>query len=178
MSVYASLLAALMAVGAYLAIPIGPVPVVLQNMFVFLAPLLLGRRWGLASVCVYLLAGACGLPVFSGGMGGIGRFFGPTGGFLLGYMPAVFLIGVLVSGRRSLFWRDVFAMVLGSVILYGCGLSWLKFVLGFTWSKTLAVGMFPFLVGDAFKIVAAAAMAKSLRPVLMVRRFDAKRVLA
>ena len=61
MSVYASLLAALMAVGAYLAIPIGPVPVVLQNMFVFLAPLLLGRRWGLASVAVYLLAGACGL---------------------------------------------------------------------------------------------------------------------
>ena len=96
MSVYASLLAALMAVGAYLAIPIGPVPVVLQNMFVFLAPLVLGRRWGLASVCVYLLAGACGLPVFSGGMGGIGRFAGPTGGFLVGYLPAVLLIGMLV----------------------------------------------------------------------------------
>lgn len=178
MSVYASLLAALMAVGAYLAIPIGPVPVVLQNMFVFLAPLLLGRRWGLASVCVYLLAGACGLPVFAGGMGGIGRFIGPTGGFLLGYLPAVFLIGVLVSGRRPLFWRDVIAMILGSVLLYACGLSWLKFVLGISWGKTLAVGMFPFLIGDAFKIVAAAALAKSLRPVLMIRRTVAPQAVA
>ena len=170
MSVYASLLAALMAVGAYLAVPIGPVPVVLQNMFVFLAPLLLGRRWGLASVAVYLLAGACGLPVFAGGMGGIGRFAGPTGGFLLGYLPAVLVIGQLVSGKKPFFWRDIIAMILGSVILYACGLSWLKMILGFTWSKTLAVGMFPFLAGDAFKIVAAAAIAKSLRPVLIIKR--------
>ena len=66
MMVYASLLAALIAVGAYLAIPIGPVPIVLQNLFVLLAGLLLGSRWGAASVAVYLLAGACGLPVFAG----------------------------------------------------------------------------------------------------------------
>ena len=69
MLIFASLLAALMAAGAYLAIPIGPVPIVLQNMFVFLAGLLLGGRWGLASVAVYLLTGALGLPVFAGGMG-------------------------------------------------------------------------------------------------------------
>lgn len=159
-----------MAVGAYLAIPIGPVPIVLQNMFVFLAPLLLGRRWGLAAACVYLLAGACGLPVFAGGMGGLGRFVGPTGGFLLGYLPAVLVIGLLVSGKKSHFWRDILAMTIGSVVLYACGLSWLKWMLGFTWSKALAVGMFPFLVGDAFKIVAAAAIAKSLRPILMIKR--------
>ena len=67
MTVFASLLAALMAAGAFLAIPIGPVPIVLQNMFVLLAGLLLGSRWGLASVAVYLLTGACGLPVFAGG---------------------------------------------------------------------------------------------------------------
>jgi biotin transport system substrate-specific component len=54
--------------------------------------------------------------------------------------------------------------------LYACGLSWLKLALGFTWSKTLAVGMFPFLAGDAFKIVAAAAIAKSLRPVMTIKR--------
>ena len=74
MMVYASLFAALTAVGAFLAIPIGPVPIVLQNMFVYLAGLLLGGRWGLASVGVYLLAGASGLPVFAGGLGGISRF--------------------------------------------------------------------------------------------------------
>ena len=93
MMVYASLFAALTAVGAFLAIPIGPVPIVLQNMFVYLAGLLLGGRWGLASVGVYLLAGACGLPVFAGGLGGISRLIGPTGGYLIGYLPAVFLNG-------------------------------------------------------------------------------------
>jgi biotin transport system substrate-specific component len=95
--VFASLLAALIAVGAFLSIPIGPVPLVMQNMFVFLAGLLLGSRWGLASVAVYLLAGTCGLPVFAGGAGGIGRMVGPTGGYLLGYLPAVFIVGTIAE---------------------------------------------------------------------------------
>jgi biotin transport system substrate-specific component len=93
MTVYASLMAALVAAGAYLAIPIGPVPIVLQNLFVFLSGLLLGPRWGAASIGVYLLAGSLGLPVFAGGVGGIGRFVGPTGGYLLGFLPAVYVIG-------------------------------------------------------------------------------------
>jgi biotin transport system substrate-specific component len=79
---------------------------------------------------------------------------------------------MIVSGKKPLFWRDVFAMILGSVVLYVCGLSWLKMLLGVTWSKTLAIGMFPFLAGDAFKIVAAASIAKSLRPVLMIKRIS------
>lgn len=77
MTVYSSLMAALIAVGSFIAVPIGPVPIVLQNLFVMLAGLLLGSRWGLASVGLYLLAGVCGLPVFSGGGTGIGHFFGP-----------------------------------------------------------------------------------------------------
>jgi biotin transport system substrate-specific component len=168
LTVYASLFAALMAVGAYLAVPIGPVPIVLQNMFVFLAALLLGRRWGLASVAVYLLAGASGLPVFAGGLGGIGRLVGPTGGYLAGYLPAVLLIGLIVAGRPPRFLRDILAMVAGSVVLYACGLMWLKLVTGMGWEKTLAAGMFPFLAGDAFKIVAAAAIAKAVRPVMRI----------
>ena len=67
MTVYASLLAALTAAGAYIAIPVNQVPVVLQNFFIFLCGLLLGSRWGAASVAVYILAGACGLPIFSVG---------------------------------------------------------------------------------------------------------------
>ena len=70
MITYASLMAALTAVGAYISIPIGPVPIVLQNLFVFLTGLLLGRKWGTAAIAAYLLAGICGLPVFSGGRGG------------------------------------------------------------------------------------------------------------
>ena len=164
--VYASLFAALMAVGAYIAIPIGPVPIVLQNMFVFLAGILLGSRWGLASVAVYLLAGACGLPVFAGGLGGIGRIIGPTGGYLLGYLAVVYIIGIITEKAPGRFWVGVIAMICGSAVLYACGVTWLKILTGMTFAKALAVGMLPFLPGDALKIAAAAAIAKAVRPVI------------
>jgi biotin transport system substrate-specific component len=167
MTVYASLLAALTAVGAYLYIPIGPVPIVLQNMFVLLSGLLLGSRWGLASVGVYILAGACGLPVFAGGLGGISRIAGPTGGYLLGYLPAVYVIGFITEKIKQNMVLDVIAMICGCIIIYACGVTWLKVLTGMTLAKTFAVGMYPFLIGDALKIAAAAAIAKSLRPVIM-----------
>ena len=170
MTVYAALFAALTAVGAFIAIPIGPVPIVLQNLFVLLAGLLLGSRWALASVGIYLLAGACGLPVFAGGQGGIGRIVGPTGGYLLGYLPAVYVIGVISekSGQRVVW--DVIAMILGSVLIYACGVTWLKVLTGMSWPKTLAVGMFPFLIGDALKIAVAVPIAKAVRPILQVQK--------
>ena len=174
MMVYASLFAALTAVGAFLAIPIGPVPIVLQNMFVFLAGLLLGGRWGLASVGVYLLAGACGLPVFAGGLGGISRFIGPTGGYLIGYLPAVFLIGTMSQKVNPRIISDVLAMICGTLVLYACGISWLKIVTGMSPAKALALGMYPFLIGDALKIAAAAVIGKALRPVVRVARYESR----
>ena len=172
MLVFASLMAALMTAGAYISIPVGPVPIVLQNMFVFLAGLLLGSRWGLASVGVYLLAGACGLPVFAGGMGGIGRIIGPTGGYLIGYLPAVFIIGYISEKGSHRIALDIVGMLLGSIVLYACGVTWLKTLTGMTWTKTLAVGMLPFLVGDALKIVAAGAIAKAIRPIIRVTGYE------
>jgi biotin transport system substrate-specific component len=175
MMVYASIFAALTAAGAFLAIPIGPVPIVLQNMFVYLAGLLLGGRWGLASVGVYLLAGACGLPVFAGGLGGISRIVGPTGGYLIGYLPTVFLIGKISARNNPRVTTDVLAMICGTIILYACGVTWLKIVTGMSPAKALAVGMVPFLIGDLLKIGAAAAIARTLRPVIRVGGY-AKRV--
>jgi biotin transport system substrate-specific component len=174
MMVYASLFAALTAVGAFLAIPIGPVPIVLQNMFVYLAGLLLGSRWGLASVGVYLLAGACGLPVFAGGLGGIGRIVGPTGGYLIGYLPTVYVIGKISARAHQRVVSDVLAMICGTAALYACGVTWLKIVTGMTPAKALAAGMFPFLIGDALKIAAAAAIARALRPVVRVAGYAIK----
>lgn len=164
--VHAALFAALTAVGAYLAIPVGPVPIVLQNLFVMLAGLLLGRRGGVASVTIYLLAGACGLPVFAGGSGGLARFFGPTGGYLIGYLPAVWVIGCIAERRRPSAVRDAIALTIGCLVLYGFGLSWLRVVTGMDWPKTLAAGMLPFLPGDVLKIAAAVPLARALRPVL------------
>jgi biotin transport system substrate-specific component len=166
MMVYASLFAALTAVGSYLSIPIGPVPLVLQNMFVYLTGLLLGSRWGLASMGIYLLAGACGLPVFAGGLGGVGRLAGPTGGYLIGYLPVVYVIGVISERTRPRALFDVAAMVVGTLILYALGVSWLKLLTGLALLKTITLGMLPFLPGDALKIAAAALIASALRPVM------------
>ncbi len=166
MTVYASLMSALIAAGAFIAIPVGPVPIVLQNFFVLLSGILLGSRWGLASVGVYLIAGALGLPVFAGGTGGIGRIAGPTGGYLLGYLPAVYITGLIseATGRRKGF--DLLALVAGTAIVYACGVPWLKMVTGMTADKALMLGVYPFLVGDALKIVAAIPVAKVIRPLI------------
>jgi biotin transport system substrate-specific component len=164
--VYAALMAALTAVGAYIAIPIGPVPIVLQNLFVMLAGLLLGGRWGVISIGVYLVAGAVGLPVFAGGTGGVGKFVGPTGGYLLGYVPAVYLIGMISEKGRGRVIVDVLAMVAGSAIVYAFGVPWLKVITGMSLSKAMAVGMLPFLIGDIIKIAAAVPIVRALRPMI------------
>ncbi|MDZ7597743.1 MAG: biotin transporter BioY [Desulfobacterales bacterium] len=166
MTVYAALMAALMAAGAYIAIPVGPVPIVLQNLFIMLAGLLLGPRWGTVSVGVYLLAGAFGLPVFSGGSGGLARFAGPTGGYLLGFLPAVYLIGLISRRKRRRALWDVLAMVLGTALIYALGVSWLIVWTHMGLQKALAAGVLPFLVGDALKIAAAVPIARALRPVI------------
>ena len=116
---------------------------------------------------MYLLAGALGLPVFAGGLGGIGRFFGPTGGYLIGYLPTVYLIGKIAHRTQPRLIVNVLAMICGTLVLYAFGVSWLKIISGMPLSKTLALGMYPFLIGDALKIAAAAAIAKALRPIIL-----------
>ena len=166
--VYASLMAALIAVGAYLQIPlpVGPVPLVLQNLFVLLAGLLLGSRWGLASVGIYLLVGAIGLPVFVGGTGGLAHFLGPTGGYLLGFAACALVTGFLAEHLRNPSVRDVLAVVLGSLMIYLLGVPWLKLVTGMSWEKAVGVGMLPFLPGDAIKAAAAVLLARAIRPMV------------
>lgn len=164
--VYASLMAALTAVGAYIAIPIGPVPIVLQNLFVMLTGLLLGSRWGLISIGIYLLAGAVGLPVFAGGTGGIAKFLGPTGGYLLGFAAAVYLIGLISERGRGSVAVDVLAMLVGSLVIYATGVGWLKVVTSMSLAKAASVGMLPFLIGDALKIGVAIPIARAVRPLI------------
>lgn len=163
--VYASLMAALIAVGAYIHIPLGPVPIVLQNLFVLLAALLLGSRWGGICVAIYLFAGAAGIPVFAGGKGGIVHFLGPTGGYLLGFLLAAFVTGSIAehSGKRLA--GEILAVIVGTAAIYAVGVPWLKFVTGLTWSKALLIGMAPFLIGDAFKASAAVLLARAMRPI-------------
>lgn len=166
MVVLVSLMAALTAVGAYIHIPIGPVPIVLSTLFVILSGLLLGSRWGPASMGLYLLVGAIGMPVFAGGKGGLAHFFGPTGGYLFGYVLASWITGFVSERSRGLLLLDIPAVVIGSLVIYGLGIPWLKMVTQMSWTKTLMVGMVPFLIGDAIKASVAIILARSVRPIL------------
>jgi biotin transport system substrate-specific component len=168
--VLASLMAALTAVGAYLYVPIGPVPIVLSTLFILLSGLLLGSRWGAISMGLYLFVGAIGFPVFSGGRGGLVHFYGPTGGYLLGYLLAAWLIGFISERSRGLLFWEILGVATGSLVIYGLGVPWLKMVTQMSWSKALLVGMVPFLVGDAVKASAALILARAVRPILNRQR--------
>ena len=164
--VLASLMAALTAVGAYIHIPIGPVPIVLSTLFVILSGLLLGSRWGLASMGLYLLMGAIGIPVFAGGKGGFAHFFGPTGGYLLGYILASWITGFISERSPGLLVLDISAVAVGTLAVYSLGVPWLKAVTQMSWIKALIVGAAPFLIGDVMKAVVAVVLARSVRPIL------------
>ena len=164
--VYASLMAALTAVGAYIHIPVGPVPIVLQNLFVLLAGLLLGSRWGVTSAGIYLLVGAIGIPVFAGAKGGIAHFLGPTGGYLFGFAACAFIVGWLSENLESRSYGDILAVMIGSIAIYLFGVPWLKVVTGMPWEKAVMVGMVPFLLGDGLKAAAAVILVRAIRPLV------------
>lgn len=166
MIVLSSLMAALMAVGAYIHIPIGPVPIVLTNLFVLLSGLLLGSRWGLTGAALYVLLGAIGLPVFYGGKGGLAHLFGPTGGYLFGFMIASWTTGLISERFNHILISEIFAVIIGSLLIYVFGISWLKIVTQMTFYKTLTVGMLPFLPGDTIKAIMAIIIARAIKPIL------------
>jgi len=164
--VLASLMAALTAVGAFIHIPIGPVPIVLSTLFVLLSGLLLGSRWGLVSMALYLLVGAIGIPVFAGGKGRLVHFFGPTGGYLLGYVLASWITGFISERSRGILIWEILAVIAGSLTIYGLGVPWLKIATQISWPKALMLGMVPFLIGDAVKASVALMLARAVRPIL------------
>ena len=164
-----ALFAALTAAGAFIAFPVGPVPIVLQNLFALLSGLVLGPLMGSAAVGLYLLAGVLGFPVFSGGGGGIARFAGPTGGYLVGYLLAALTAG-FIAGRpkanasaKVFQIRIILAVIAGFFIIYVPGLIWLKTRLNLDWIKTLTTGFIPFIIGDVLKGIAVALIAPRLR---------------
>ncbi|WFS62255.1 biotin transporter BioY [Pseudodesulfovibrio thermohalotolerans] len=148
---WTALMAALIGAGAYLNLPIGPVPVSLQTFFVALAGFALGPKRGALAVGLYLLAGIAGLPVFAGGKSGLGHLCGPTGGFLIGFIFYAFIAG-LARTDESISWARGFVFgILGMVVLFTMGAAWLKFSLDLTWTRTWAAGVAPFILWGLIK---------------------------
>lgn len=143
-----------------IVLPFGPVPVTGQTFAVLMTGALLGSRRGGLAVLAYLIEGAAGLPVFAYG-GGAAALLGPTGGYLMGFLPAAYITGSLAErGWDRRFGTTVLAMVLGNAAIYACGLFWLCCLMG-AGTRVLTVGLYPFVVGDLLKIVLAAILLPS-----------------
>ncbi|MBN1664130.1 MAG: biotin transporter BioY [Deltaproteobacteria bacterium] len=162
--VYASLMGALTAAGAFIIIPLPPVPITAQTFFLNIAAILLGGPLAALSQMIYILLGVIGMPVFSGGKAGLGVLFGPTGGYLIGFVIAAFVTGTIIRMKKSagIFWT-IFAMFIGMTVIYGCGVLQLAVVAKLGFKKALAVGVLPFIPGDAIKILLAAIIGKQIR---------------
>jgi len=135
-------------------LPFSPIPITGQTFAVLFIGAVLGSRRGGLSLTLYVLEGLIGLPVFAGGTGGMAIFFGPTAGYLVGFIPAVILVGYLSEkgfsrNRISMF----FTLLLGLAVIYLFGVfRLLSFV---EYEKVFILGITPFLVGDAIKTVMA-----------------------
>ena len=159
-----ALFAALTAAGAFIAIPLPgiPVPIVIQNMIAVLSGLLLGPLRGAAALLLFLILGALGFPVFSGGHGGLAWLAGPTGGYLVGYLFAALVAGLLSNKRSALF--SALASLSGFIIIYVLGVVRLKLFKGLGWAEALALGVVPFLIADTVKAIIVAFLGWRLGP--------------
>ena len=147
---------------APLSLPIGPVPISLTNLVIYFSLYTLGTMKGTISYLVYLLLGLF-LPVFSGGAGGPGKLFGPTGGYLFGFIPMAILGGIVIDRYMDQRVRCFLALVVGTAICYGFGTAWLAYQAHMTFAAALAAGVIPFIIGDLIKIVLAVVIGPQIR---------------
>lgn len=157
---------AIMAVSAWITVPIGPVPFTLQMFAVTFAILVLAPKQAIAAIAGYLVLGAIGVPVFSGMRGGIGVLMGPTGGFLWGYFIGVSLaVAVLALFRRrgiDNFAVGVLSGLVFTAVAYVCGWFQYMFVAGVGPFESFLVTVAPFVIVDIIKVVAATAVARTV----------------
>ena len=164
--------AALTAAAAQISVPLPftQVPFTFQPTVVLLSGLVLGPRLGAASQVLYLAAGIAGLPVFAASATlppGVWRLFGPTGGYLMSYPLAAFVVGALARrGFDRRYLTSIVAMALGLVVIYTCGTLWLAYAsVGRTaigLASAFATGVAPFVIADIVKLAAAAGIVPGL----------------
>ena len=160
-----ALMSAVICILGPLSLPIGPVPVSLTNLAIYITMYVLGTKRGTIAYCIYLLIGLIGLPVFSGFSGGPAKLFGPTGGYLIGFLPMAVLTGLAVSR----WWNNrilcILAMEAATWVPYLLGTAWLAHQAGMSFSAAFGVGVLPFIIVDLIKIVVSSI----LGPVLKTR---------
>ena len=154
-----ALFAAMMALCAWIGIPLGHTVFTMQTFGVLLALGILGGKRGTISILCYLLLGAAGLPVFSGFRGGIGAILGPTGGYLWGFLATGLVFWLLEK------WSRPAAMVAGLIVCYACGTIWYMTYTGGALAAVLAQTVLPYLIPDAVKLILALRLTKRLKKI-------------
>ena len=164
--IYISLFAALIAISAQIAVPIGQIPFTLQTLAVCVTSALLGLKRGTASILIYILLGVVGLPVFAGFAGGIGVLSGPTGGYIIGFV----FVGLLVGFLTDKFGRKIFVLILSmiaSVLLcYLFGTLWFMVFSSTDFLSSLMLCVVPYLPADALKIACASVIVNRMDKII------------
>lgn len=139
---------------------ISPIPITLQTLAVLLIGATMGSKRGASAILLYIVEGASGMPVFAGGLSGIAYMLGPTGGYLLGFVAAAYVVGFCAErGYDRHVVTTFIILAIGNAITYTFGLLWLAFYV--EKSLALQMGLFPFITGDVLKIVMASLILPS-----------------
>lgn len=162
-----ALMAALMCIFGPMSVPIGPIPISLTNLILYFAIFILGTKGTTVSFLVYLLLGAAGLPVFSGYSGGLGKLAGPTGGYLVGFIPMVIIMGIIINLSKKNPVISVVGMMAGTLLAYLLGTAWFVFQSQSEWGYALSVCVFPFIPFDIAKMIIATILGKAVRKALL-----------
>jgi biotin transport system substrate-specific component len=138
----------LIAVGSWISIPFVPIPFTLQTLFVLLSGAVM-RRYAVLPAALYLLMGIFGIPVFHNGSAGLGILLGPTGGYILGFIPGAFVTGIFFEQRERP--ARVIGIVSGDGIIFLCGMLWLTYSTGISMGTAFLIGALPFIPGEVVK---------------------------
>lgn len=158
---------AVMCVLAPFSLPIGPVPISLTNFAIYIAIYVLGTKRATISYLIYLLIGFVGVPVFSGFTSGPEKLLGPTGGYLIGFLPMLIIAGICIDRFTRKSYLCVLGMVVGTAVCYAFGTGWLAYSASMTFKAALFAGVIPFIVGDLIKIIVSAIVGPQLRKQLI-----------
>lgn len=153
-----------------LNIPVSPVAISLGTLAIYFVVSVLGMKLGTISVIIYILLGLAGLPVFTNFTGGPGKLFGPSGGYIIGYIFLALIAGFFVD-KFGMNLPVYFAgMVLGTAVLYLFGTLWMGYQMDLTFTQALMAGVIPYIPGDLIKLVIAMAVGIQVRKRLMKAR--------
>ncbi len=165
---FVALMAAVICILAPISIPIGPVPISLTNLVLYFTIYLIGTKSAVCSYIIYLLLGTVGLPVFSGFTGGVGKLIGPTGGYLIGFIPMIIIAGIIIEHSHDNKIIEMIGMILATAVCYLIGTLYLSYSTNMSFKAALIAGVLPFIAEDIIKMIIAMILGRKVKSRLKI----------